>query len=234
MHLSQNLLQLRGRSALCLWQLNLVLDDQEHNWQRSFLLYLAQEIARCDQIAINNRKLEEWRQTSEMLLYALIPKSIANRLKNGEDPINTCQVSDPLQDGLGQVHVITQDNRLLSKVNTSGRNPCFFLSFVALFYPLGPAKSQCYFKANWLTVSFLVALLSAKQEPSLSQTCLFAWKPKQQSNKGRSAWVPLMLSQKYTLAFDQIILSRHKGSNKQVKLPVSCPKNLWHCFFPGR
>lgn len=53
-----------------------------------------QEMARCGQIELNNKRLEAWRQKSEILLYAMIPKSIAIRLKNGESPVNTCQVSN--------------------------------------------------------------------------------------------------------------------------------------------
>ncbi len=55
--------------------------------------YFSQQIEKTNQIQDNIQKCEEWRQRSENLLYAMIPKTIAVRLKQGEDPINTCEVS---------------------------------------------------------------------------------------------------------------------------------------------
>ena len=43
-------------------------------------------------IAENLQQVEEWKERSNNLLYSMIPQSIADRLKNGEDPINTCEV----------------------------------------------------------------------------------------------------------------------------------------------
>lgn len=37
-------------------------------------------------------KQEEWRNKSEALLYSMIPRTIAERLKRGEDPVKTCEV----------------------------------------------------------------------------------------------------------------------------------------------
>jgi guanylate cyclase len=37
-------------------------------------------------------KLNKERQKSEELLYRMIPKQIADRLKQGESPIDTCEV----------------------------------------------------------------------------------------------------------------------------------------------
>jgi len=42
-------------------------------------------------------ELDRLRQRSEELLYAMIPRQIANRLKNGEDSINTCEVRSYMQ-----------------------------------------------------------------------------------------------------------------------------------------
>ena len=39
------------------------------------------------------KKIDEWTNKSNALLYSMIPESIANRLKKGEDPIKTCEVN---------------------------------------------------------------------------------------------------------------------------------------------
>lgn len=46
----------------------------------------------CNKIQQNLSKVDEWKKKSDSLLYSMIPKSIAVRLKNGENPINTCEV----------------------------------------------------------------------------------------------------------------------------------------------
>ena len=53
-----------------------------------------QQILKSQQIADNMQQLDQWKQRSEDLLYSMIPQQIAVRLKNGEDPINTCEVTD--------------------------------------------------------------------------------------------------------------------------------------------
>lgn len=51
-----------------------------------------QQILKSQQIADNLRQLDQWKSRSEELLYSMIPQQIAVRLKNGEDPISTCEV----------------------------------------------------------------------------------------------------------------------------------------------
>ena len=53
-----------------------------------------QQILKSQQIADNLQQLDQWKSRSEDLLYAMIPQQIAVRLKNGEDPINTCEVRE--------------------------------------------------------------------------------------------------------------------------------------------
>ena len=52
-----------------------------------------QQWERSADIARNLQDLDEERRQSEELLYMMIPRQIADRLRNGEDPISTCQVS---------------------------------------------------------------------------------------------------------------------------------------------
>jgi len=44
------------------------------------------------QISKNLQRLDEYREKSDTLLYSMIPRQIATRLKNGEKPVDTCQV----------------------------------------------------------------------------------------------------------------------------------------------
>ena len=55
-------------------------------------LFLLQQRDKSLKIAENLQQVEEWKERSNNLLYSMIPQSIADRLKNGEDPINTCEV----------------------------------------------------------------------------------------------------------------------------------------------
>ncbi|ELT87466.1 hypothetical protein CAPTEDRAFT_23131, partial [Capitella teleta] len=63
-------------------------------WQHASRLEysIEKQILKSQQIADNLKQLDQWKQRSEGLLYSMIPQQIAVRLKNGEDPINTCEV----------------------------------------------------------------------------------------------------------------------------------------------
>ncbi|CAH1787647.1 unnamed protein product [Owenia fusiformis] len=65
-------------------------------WQHASRLEysIEKQVDKSTQIQDNLLKLDEWRKRGDTLLYSMIPKSIAIRLKNGEDPINTCEVFD--------------------------------------------------------------------------------------------------------------------------------------------
>ena len=59
---------------------------------RENLTFLWQQREHSEKIRQNMIELDNWKQRSEMLLYSMMPRHIANRLKQGEDPINTCEV----------------------------------------------------------------------------------------------------------------------------------------------
>jgi len=48
---------------------------------------------KSEQIAKTMASVDEQQQRTEQLLYSMIPKPTAIRLKNGEDPINTWEVT---------------------------------------------------------------------------------------------------------------------------------------------
>ena len=52
-----------------------------------------QQREKSEKISDNMQKIEEWKARSDSLLYAMIPESVAGLLKNGADPISTCEVS---------------------------------------------------------------------------------------------------------------------------------------------
>jgi len=52
-----------------------------------------QQIKKGQKITKIMTVLDEWQIRSNNLLYAMIPKSIAERLKRGDNPINTCEVN---------------------------------------------------------------------------------------------------------------------------------------------
>ncbi|XP_013413325.1 soluble guanylate cyclase 88E [Lingula anatina] len=69
---------------------------------------LERQVEEVEHITDNMKKLDEWKQKSESLLYSMIPKSIAVRLKNGEDPINTCEVFDSVTIGFSYLIGFTE------------------------------------------------------------------------------------------------------------------------------
>ena len=52
---------------------------------------------KTQQIADNLRRIDEWKLNSESILYSMIPRTIADRLRRGEDPISTCEVKYSLR-----------------------------------------------------------------------------------------------------------------------------------------
>ena len=57
------------------------------------VLFNLQQLEHSEKIRANLIELDSWKQRSETLLYSMMPKEIATRLRLGEDPVNTCQVS---------------------------------------------------------------------------------------------------------------------------------------------
>ncbi|ESO97685.1 hypothetical protein LOTGIDRAFT_104058 [Lottia gigantea] len=53
-----------------------------------------QQVAASKKIEENLKQQEQWRRKGDLLLYSMMPITIAKRLKNGEDPINTCETFD--------------------------------------------------------------------------------------------------------------------------------------------
>lgn len=68
------------------------------SWQLNVLMYyILKQRGKSEKIAENMVKIEEWKEKSDSLLYNMIPKSVAGKLKSGEDPIATCEVCYNLQ-----------------------------------------------------------------------------------------------------------------------------------------
>ena len=56
-------------------------------------LALDQEQLKSKKLEESMRKLDEEMRRTDELLYQMIPKQVADRLRNGESPIDTCEVS---------------------------------------------------------------------------------------------------------------------------------------------
>ncbi|XP_033752088.1 soluble guanylate cyclase 88E-like [Pecten maximus] len=65
-------------------------------WQHSSVLEysIEQQVKQSEKISETMRELDDWQHNSNMLLYNMIPETIAKDLKEGVDPIKTCQVFD--------------------------------------------------------------------------------------------------------------------------------------------
>lgn len=55
-------------------------------------LALDQEQQKSKKLEESMRKLDEEMKRTDELLYQMIPKQVADRLRNGENPIDTCEV----------------------------------------------------------------------------------------------------------------------------------------------
>jgi len=55
-------------------------------------LALDQEQLKSKKLEESMRKLDEEMKRTDELLYQMIPKQVADRLRNGESPIDTCEV----------------------------------------------------------------------------------------------------------------------------------------------
>lgn len=56
-------------------------------------LALDQEQQKSKKLEESMRKLDEEMKRTDELLYQMIPKQVADRLRKGENPIDTCEVS---------------------------------------------------------------------------------------------------------------------------------------------
>lgn len=60
-------------------------------------LALDQEQQKSKKLEESMRKLDEEMRRTDELLYQMIPKQVADRLRRGENPIDTCEVKQSLQ-----------------------------------------------------------------------------------------------------------------------------------------
>lgn len=58
-------------------------------------LALDQEQQKSKKLEESMKKLDEEMKRTDELLYQMIPKLVADRLRKGENPVDTCQVSQP-------------------------------------------------------------------------------------------------------------------------------------------
>lgn len=76
-------------------------------------LALDQEQQKSKKLEESMRKLDDEMRRTDELLYQMIPKQVADRLRRGENPIDTCEVMKSIADCLTSS---TQSKSLLTDV----------------------------------------------------------------------------------------------------------------------
>ncbi|GFY48133.1 soluble guanylate cyclase 88E [Trichonephila inaurata madagascariensis] len=74
-------------------------------WQHGARLEISYEKQeeRSKKLEQNLKKADEWKQKGDDLLYSMIPKAVALRLRNGEDAIETCESFDDVTVLFGEI-----------------------------------------------------------------------------------------------------------------------------------
>ena len=81
-------------------------------------LALDQEQQKSQKLEESMRKLDDEMKRTDELLYQMIPKMVADRLRNGENPVDTCQVRDS-----ANLESIVYFTRWFSHATTSSHGP---------------------------------------------------------------------------------------------------------------
>lgn len=53
---------------------------------------------RSQELELSYSLLDRWKNKSDELLYSMIPKSVADRLRSGASPLSTCEVIEITND----------------------------------------------------------------------------------------------------------------------------------------
>lgn len=48
---------------------------------------------KANQLQVTHELLDEWKMRGDELLYSMIPQSIAESLRRGKEPVDTCEVN---------------------------------------------------------------------------------------------------------------------------------------------
>ncbi|KAF5400268.1 Heme NO binding associated [Paragonimus heterotremus] len=95
-----------------MWEVGLFLNDLSmHDSSRDMVLAgeqqaaelklaLEQESEKSKRLEESLRRLDEEMKRTDELLYQMIPKAVAQRLRNGEAAVDTCEVTSPFSSGL--------------------------------------------------------------------------------------------------------------------------------------
>ncbi|CAG0884509.1 unnamed protein product [Darwinula stevensoni] len=86
----------------------MVLAGWQHN-SRLEVSYEKQE-ERSARLEESLNLLDQWKQRSDELLYSMIPQSVADKLRNGDDPINTCQSFDAVTVMFLELLLLTEES----------------------------------------------------------------------------------------------------------------------------
>ena len=70
----------------------MIMNGQQHYSRLEDLYERAEE--RSKQLQLTHELHDEWKKRGDELLYSMIPKSVAEQLSNGVDPVDTCKVNN--------------------------------------------------------------------------------------------------------------------------------------------
>ena len=74
-------------------------------WHTANTTPLFQEQTKSKKLEDSIRKLDQEMKRTDQLLYQMIPKQVADRLRSGEPSVSTCEVSEHIQ-ALHQRHYV--------------------------------------------------------------------------------------------------------------------------------
>lgn len=82
-------------------------------------LMCEREEQRAEELETSLSLADSWKKQGDELLYSMIPRSIADRLRNGQDPLATCQTFEEVTVIFAEVQENSFDeNAILSAMNT--------------------------------------------------------------------------------------------------------------------
>lgn len=101
-------------------------------------LALDQEQQKSKKLEESMRKLDDEMKRTDELLYQMIPKQVADRLRRGENPIDTCEVRFAVEEGGRPIYQTLSGRHIVLPC------PVFWLSNPPVSHPSPADVRQCF------------------------------------------------------------------------------------------
>lgn len=93
-------------------------------------LMCEREEQRAEELETSLNLADSWKRQGDELLYSMIPRSVADRLRNGQDPLATCQTFDEVTVIFAEVHEESNStDAIQSAMNTVANLNAAFSAF---------------------------------------------------------------------------------------------------------